>query len=200
MGYDFPHDDRIYLFYELRTMQTAITKQPKPSGFPEPVQNPFENLDFFESKRRAFSNLSEKSQGVDSLLEKNQNSRDGGKSLSLFSFSQRLPFKHTENFSQSPISNLKLLLNEKSNNENSELSRFLKKNSENGENFAGVSQFFENRNSLGAAGRNSNSLGEQGKIRKSQQHFQKISDIIDIISKSQEPSFSTFKENFGNKN
>jgi len=221
LAYNFPTDDVIYLFYELKNVKNnKILKQNNfkndknignVNDFNEKNSNPFENIDYFESKRKAFSNLSERSQR-ESFDNNNPNSQNN-KSLSLFSFYQRMPFKHTENF-HSPFSNLKNLnLNEKSCNnfnENSELSRFLKKNSENGENFPGpgFSQFFDkeitkNNNSLMNLNdfklKTSNSFDEPGKLRKSQQHFQKISDIIDIFSKNQETSFSNFKENYINK-
>lgn len=228
LAYNFPSNDVIYLFYELKSVKPVkiskvnigLNKEVQMVGkivnktnqslndfHNEKSMNPFDNIDYFASKRKAFSNQSE----VESFDNNSQNNNN--KSLSLFSFSQRMPFKHTENFHSPFSNNVKIMgLNEKSSNifnENSELSRFLKKNSENGENFPGISQFFDkdtnkntNNSMMGFTdfrGKTSNSLDEQAKLKKSQEHFQKISNIIDIFSKNQETSFSSFKENFANK-
>ena len=217
LAYDFPEDDVIYLFYEIKSFnanknQKIIKKNQKN----DPIKNfyneateksktPSEHLDFFESKRQPFLNFSEKSQLESFDHNNNNNNSQCNKSLSLFSFSQRMPFKHTENF-HSSFSNAKIF--EKTTNdfnENCELSRFLKRNSESGENFPGVSQFIDkeilkNNNSLMKFDndnkiKTSNSMEENAKIRKDQQHFQKITEIIDSFSKN-DNSFVNFKENF----
>lgn len=220
LAYNFPDNDVIYLFYEIKNTnkrssphkkaQKSIKKFVKndknmlPSiKFNEIAtkSNPFENLDFFESKRKSFSNFSEKSQ----LELPNNNNSQCNKSFSLYSFSQRIPFKQTENFN-SPFSNIRILnINDKTYNnnaENCELSSFLKKNLDYGESFLGISQSYEkkvskNCNSLinfnESELRALNSEEKIKKNRKDPHHFQKITKIIDSLG-NDDTSFATFKK------
>lgn len=163
LAYNLPKDDVIYLFYELRNIQEQGNSvqflnnkiQKKENLFDEAGEksvNPFDNLEFFESKRKFFSNFSENSKIKRDLPENTQNSLMN-KSLSFFSFSQRVPFKQTENI-HSSFSNIKFNsphIHEKSfrnNSDNFECSRFIRKtNEQEEENLnGGVSQFFEKSN------------------------------------------------------
>lgn len=162
LAYNLTKDDAIYLFYELRNLQEQLNsvqlvnnktqkKENVFDGVVEKSMNPFDNLEFFESKRKFFSNFSENSKIKRDLPENTQNSLMN-KSLSFFSFSQRVPFKQTENV-YSSFSNNKFSsphIHEKSfrnNADNFECSRFLRKTNEyEEENLNGVSQFFEKSN------------------------------------------------------
>ena len=212
LAYNFPEDDVIYLFYELKnSSKNKNCKTTKKNNAKnelnafnlnyEKSNNPFENIEYFESKRKPFSNLSDKSPME--TYENNNNSQN--KSMSIFSFSQRLPFKQTENFHS--LSNPKVFnLNEKSSNnynDNNELSRFLKKNSENGENFPAISQFFDREKSKTYNSllnfeenklRTTNSVEEINKPIKIQQRLQKINEIIDIFGKNNETNFANFNK------
>lgn len=207
LGYNFPDDDVIYLFYEVKTIEEekintismasncAKSKNPNKENLfcdeiLEKSYTPFDNMDFFESKRRSFSNFSEKSRKI--LPEINQNSKNN--SVSLYSFSQRFPFKPSENLNAS-FSNIKIF-----NNGGYENSRFSKKPIEFEDNLTGgISQFFNNEtnrnNNFHSINHEKNQiLAEEAKKTKKDQHFLKINAIIDSLSKNNEVSFSNLSK------